>query len=172
VTPNEMRAVAMAEVPPSGTLDVTGYVEHTMGGELPNGTPNGLGGSDRFGASWFDGLKSAGPIAGLLFDTPREAHAFVAALKGEGTELWERKEARRRRIAEVEVAAAALEAEEHEQAKEAKKAARQQKRAGVASPVATEESGDGWSRQRPSREKRSATTGKRSGGRRLARRKA
>lgn len=121
-TDAELREIALAAVPPSGTLDCVAYVEHTPGGTLPNGTPNGLGGHTRYGAAWFDGLKTSAPIA--LFDDQKDAYRLINLITGEEGELWARKQARRERIAQIEAAEAAAAAEAKEQAKALGKLAR------------------------------------------------
>lgn len=148
-TTEELREIALAAVPPSGTLDCVAYVEHTPGGTLPNGTPNGLGGHTRFGAAWFDGLKTSEPIA--LFDNQKDAYRLIGMITGEEGELWRRKQARLERIAQIEAAEKAAEAE----VKETSKALRSLARKGVDIAEAT---GGGSSRRSRSSEKPSAST--------------
>jgi hypothetical protein len=104
-TDAELEEIALTATPPSGTLDVAIVVEHTMGGLLPNGTPNGLGGSTRYGVGWFDSLHVSAPVA--MFDSMKDAMRLANMLAGEEGELWSRKQARKAKIAEIEAAEAA-----------------------------------------------------------------
>lgn len=148
-TDAELREIALAAVPPSGTMDCVAYVEHTPGGTLPNGTPNGLGGHTRYGAAWFDGLKTSEPFA--LFDNQKDAFRLINLVTGEEGELWRRKEVRRARIAELDAAEAAAAAE----AKETERSLRKLAKKGVDIAEAT---GGGSSRRSRSSEKPSAST--------------
>src|SRR5574337_962148 len=139
-TDAELREIALAAVPPSGTLDCVACVEHAPGGTLPNGAPNGLGGHTRYGAAWFDGLKTSEPFA--LFDDQKDAYRLIRVVTGEEGELWRRKEAQRARIAELDAAEAAAAAE----AKETERSLRKLAKKGVDLKEAT-----GGGSRRPSR---------------------
>jgi hypothetical protein len=130
---------------PNACTDVCMVVEHTPGALIP-GTPysSGTGGKTQFGPAWVTrGRETSAPIA--LFDTLLEARHALDMLAGPDSELWLRKEARRRRIAEMEAAEAAAAVEAAAEAKETKKATR----------------GAGSSRRPRSSEKPSAKTGMR-----------
>lgn len=152
----ELRVIAAGVVVPPNATDVVMAVEHTPGGTLPNGTPNGLGGKTRYGPAFFiGGLRPGEPIA--LFSTQAEARELLALIAGPEGELWQRKEARRRRIAELEEIERANEAEAAEAAKEKAKTERRLRRAGVDIAEAT---GGGSSRRSTSSSRRTGTTGK------------
>lgn len=121
---SEIDEFVATHIPPSGTLDVVAIVVHTPGEKIV-GTdyPSGKGGRTQYGAGWFDSLKTSAPIGGLLTDQ-KTAMKLIEALKGEGSELWERKERRRRIIAEREAAEAAAETEEKAALKEAARLAK------------------------------------------------
>lgn len=168
----ELRDLATSVIPPNGTNDVTVVVVHESGTRMESGDWSGLGGRTRYGAGWFDTLRASEPIEGVLLDTPKEASAWVDALKGEGSELWDRKERRRARLAEIEEAeeAARRESQDTERAlRNAEKEAIRQEKLAVKReaerkrrPIREKERGAGSSRPSRSSERPSASTGTRS----------
>lgn len=120
---HELDEIIHAVVLPTGTTDLYMHVDHTPGGKIP-GTdyPNGLGGVTRYGpAPIIDGRLHGAPFA---LGTMQEARYMYAALEGPEGELWQRREARRSRIAEIEAAEAAAETEARATAKEHRRLAR------------------------------------------------
>lgn len=155
----DIEEFALTAIPPAGTLDVVGHVTHHPGRKIA-GTdyPAGDGGHTEYRAAWFDGLVSTPVTDGPVFKHPREMSRFIDLLKGEGSELWERKAARRQRILDLEAAEAAAAASAKTDAATAKRLAAK----GVNVQEAT---GGGSSR-------RSYSSAKRSGEERRAKREA
>lgn len=148
----ELQAIAAGVVVPPGATDVVMVVDHTPGGMLPNGTPNGLGGQTRYGPAFFiDGRKADEPIA--LFDTQAEARQLLKLIAGPEGELWQRKEARRQRITELEEIERANQAAAREEAR----VVRRLSRAGIDIAEAT---GGGSSRRSTSSARPTGTTGR------------
>lgn len=118
----ELDELVAGIVLPSGATDLYMHVDHTPGGTLPNGTPNGLGGSTRYGPAPIIGGREHG--APFFLGTMAEARYAFTQLDGPEGELWQRREAKRNRIAEIEAAERAAEDEAKATAKEHKRLAR------------------------------------------------
>ncbi len=152
----ELDELVAAVVLPSGTTDLYMHVDHVPGGKVP-GTdyPGGLGGVTRYGpAPLVEGRIHGAPFALLTKD---EARYVFNALDGPEGELWQRREARRARIAEIEAAEQAAAEAAKAEAKEQAKTLRRAKRAGV---DLTEATGGGSSRRSTSSATRTAMTGR------------
>jgi len=92
---------AQAELPP-GAWDLC-MVVVSEPGELIAGTDyySGVGGRTRYGPAWvIGGRAKSEPVA--LYDTRAEAKELYELLAGQEGKLWAKKEARLRRIAELE----------------------------------------------------------------------
>lgn len=147
----ELDEIAATVVLPSGTTDLYMHVHHEPGGKIP-GTdyPNGLGGKTTYGpAPIIDGRERGAPF---FLGTMGEARYLFGRLDGEEGELWQRREARRRRIAELDAAEAA----EAEAAKAEAKELRRLAKKGVDLQEALGR-GAGSSRRERSSVKRSAS---------------
>jgi hypothetical protein len=150
VKPAEIAATAASVVLPDGVTDLCMVVDVTKGESFPDGTPKGIGVETRYGPAWvIDGRGKSAPIA--LYASPYDARDLYDLIAGPEGELWQRRERRRQRIAELEAAEAAAAEEAKSEAKTLKRLARR----GVDVAEAT---GGGSSRRERSSSKRLAGT--------------
>jgi hypothetical protein len=112
VNQQELRAVAATVVIPDGATDLKVISVSEPGERLPDGSWAGRGGTTRFGPAWMinGGLETSPPIE--TYESVRDAMALHALVAGPEGELWQRRERRRERLAQIiadEEAAAAEE---------------------------------------------------------------
>lgn len=98
----ELEEMAQAVELPAGTTDTAMVIVHEPGGRTSDGSSfSGLGGTARYGVAWLvGGNRKTAPFATL--DAFADARELVRKITGEGGVLWQRKQLRAAKIAQLD----------------------------------------------------------------------